>query len=152
MVTIINRSKNRWEKPVLLADALAMATGDYIYVYDTVYALNLLFQHWKKCSKVKRHNAFGNKTNANQNFLTRCINQRDCCHPTGPTMGYGISWWTVQGNFIIQMICQNCQEDEKRCLSWGCGYFFQDYAKSGVAIIQAFKGRDSEELLYTAER
>ena len=79
-LTIINRS-GTGGKAGVLNDALKMATGDYICVYDAnaMPEKNALYFLVKEVMKdPERHVAsFGrNKTrNANQNFLTRCINQ-----------------------------------------------------------------------------
>ena len=79
-LTIINRS-GTGGKAGVLNDALAMATGDYICVYDAdaMPEKNALYFLVKEVLKdPERHVAsFGrNKTrNAGQNFLTRCINQ-----------------------------------------------------------------------------
>lgn len=79
-LTLINRS-GTGGKAGVLNDALKIAKGDYICVYDADAmpernALYFLVQ--KVMEDPERHvAAFGrNKTrNANQNFLTRCINQ-----------------------------------------------------------------------------
>lgn len=79
-LTIINRS-GTGGKAGVLNDALEMATGDYICVYDAdaMPEKNALYFLVKEVMKdPERHvPSFGrNKTrNANQNFLTRCINQ-----------------------------------------------------------------------------
>ena len=79
-VTIIDRT-GTGGKAGVLNDALKMATGDYICVYDAdaMPEKNALYFLVKEVLKdPERHVAsFGrNKTrNANQNFLTRCINQ-----------------------------------------------------------------------------
>lgn len=79
-LTIINRS-GTGGKAGVLNDALKMATGDYICVYDAdaMPEKNALYFLVKEVMKdpERRVASFGrNKTrNANQNFLTRCINQ-----------------------------------------------------------------------------
>lgn len=79
-LTIINRS-GTGGKAGVLNDALEMATGDYICVYDAdaMPEKNALYFLVKEVMKdpERRVASFGrNKTrNANQNFLTRCINQ-----------------------------------------------------------------------------
>lgn len=79
-LTIINRS-GTGGKAGVLNDALEMATGDYIYVYDAdaMPEKNALYFLVKEVMKDPERQvaSFGrNKTrNANQNFLTRCINQ-----------------------------------------------------------------------------
>ena len=79
-LTIINRS-GTGGKAGVLNDALEMATGDYICVYDADAMPEknaLYFLGTEVMKNPERHVAsFGrNKTrNANQNFLTRCINQ-----------------------------------------------------------------------------
>jgi len=79
-ITVINRS-GTGGKAGVLNDALKMAKGDYICVYDAdaMPEKNALYFLAKEIVKdPERHVAsFGrNKTrNANQNFLTRCINQ-----------------------------------------------------------------------------
>ena len=79
-LTIINRS-GTGGKAGVLNDALEMATGDYICVYDAdaMPEKNALYFLVKEVMKDPERQvaSFGrNKTrNANQNFLTRCINQ-----------------------------------------------------------------------------
>ena len=79
-LTIIDRT-GTGGKAGVLNDALEMATGEYICVYDAdaMPEKNALYFLVKEVMKdPERHVAsFGrNKTrNANQNFLTRCINQ-----------------------------------------------------------------------------
>ena len=79
-LTIIDRT-GTGGKAGVLNDALKMATGEYICVYDAdaMPEKNALYFLVKEVIKdPERHVAsFGrNKTrNANQNFLTRCINQ-----------------------------------------------------------------------------
>lgn len=79
-LTIINRS-GTGGKAGVLNDALEMATGDYICVYDAdaMPEKNALYFLVKEVMKDPEGHvaSFGrNKTrNANQNFLTRCINQ-----------------------------------------------------------------------------
>ena len=79
-LTIIDRT-GTGGKAGVLNDALKMATGEYICVYDAdaMPEKNALYFLVKEVMKdPERHVAsFGrNKTrNANQNFLTRCINQ-----------------------------------------------------------------------------
>ena len=79
-LTIIDRT-GTGGKAGVLNDALEMATGEYICVYDAdaMPEKNALYFLVKEVIKdPERHVAsFGrNKTrNANQNFLTRCINQ-----------------------------------------------------------------------------
>ena len=79
-MTIIDRT-GTGGKAGVLNDSLKMATGDYICVYDAdaMPEKNALYFLVKEVLKdPERHVAsFGrNKTrNANQNFLTRCINQ-----------------------------------------------------------------------------
>ena len=79
-ITITNR-KGTGGKAGVLNDALKIAKGDYICVYDAdaMPEKNALYFLVKKVLEdPERHVAsFGrNKTrNANQNFLTRCINQ-----------------------------------------------------------------------------
>ena len=79
-LTIINRS-GTGGKAGVLNDALEIATGDYICVYDAdaMPEKNALYFLVKEVMKdpERRVASFGrNKTrNANQNFLTRCINQ-----------------------------------------------------------------------------
>ena len=79
-LTIIDRT-GTGGKAGVLNDALQMATGEYICVYDAdaMPEKNALYFLVKEVMKdPERHVAsFGrNKTrNANQNFLTRCINQ-----------------------------------------------------------------------------
>lgn len=79
-LTIIDRT-GTGGKAGVLNDALEMATGEYIRVYDAdaMPEKNALYFLVKEVMKdPERHVAsFGrNKTrNANQNFLTRCINQ-----------------------------------------------------------------------------
>lgn len=79
-ITLINR-KGTGGKAGVLNDALKMATGEYICVYDAdaMPEQNALYFLIKEVLKdPERHvAAFGrNKTrNATQNFLTRCINQ-----------------------------------------------------------------------------
>lgn len=79
-ITIINR-KGTGGKAGVLNDALKMAKGDYICVYDAdaMPEKNALFFLIKEVMKDPEQHvaAFGrNKTrNANQNFLTHCINQ-----------------------------------------------------------------------------
>ena len=79
-LTIIDRT-GTGGKAGVLNDALEMATGEYICVYDAdaMPEKNALYFLIKEVIKdPERHVAsFGrNKTrNANQNFLTRCINQ-----------------------------------------------------------------------------
>ena len=79
-LTIINRS-GTGGKAGVLNDALKMATGDYICVYDAdaMPEKNALYFLVKEVMKDPECHvaSFGrNKTrNANQNFLTRCINQ-----------------------------------------------------------------------------
>lgn len=79
-LTVIDRT-GTGGKAGVLNDALEMATGEYICVYDAdaMPEKNALYFLVKEVMKdPERHVAsFGrNKTrNANQNFLTRCINQ-----------------------------------------------------------------------------
>lgn len=79
-VTVINRS-GTGGKAGVLNDALKMATGDYICVYDAdaMPEKHALYFLVKEVLKDPERNvaSFGrNKTrNAEQNFLTRCINQ-----------------------------------------------------------------------------
>lgn len=79
-LTLINRT-GTGGKAGVLNDALKIANGDYICIYDAdaIPEKNALYFLVKKAMEdPERHvAAFGrNKTrNANQNFLTRCINQ-----------------------------------------------------------------------------
>lgn len=108
-LTIINRS-GTGGKAGVLNDALAMATGTIsVYDADAMPEKNALYFLVKEVLKdPERHVAsFGrNKTrNANQNFLTRCINQRNCryqrVHHVG--MWHLFKIGRIPGtNFIIQ--------------------------------------------------
>ena len=79
-ITIINR-KGTGGKAGVLNDALKMADGEYICIYDAdaMPETNALYFLVKEVMKdpERRVASFGrNKTrNAKQNFLTRCINQ-----------------------------------------------------------------------------
>ena len=75
-LTIINRS-GTGGKAGVLNDALKMATGDYICVYDADAMPEKNALYFLVKDPERRVASFGrNKTrNANQNFLTRCINQ-----------------------------------------------------------------------------
>ena len=137
-VTIIDRT-GTGGKAGVLNDALKMATGDYICVYDAdaMPEKNALYFLVKEVLKdPERHVAsFGrNKTrNANQNFLTRCINQEivvtQRVHHVGMWNLFKIG--RIPGtNFIIQnRICQKYRWLEEWCLDGRYGYFLQDHAK-----------------------
>ena len=136
-LTIIDRT-GTGGKAGVLNDALKMATGDYICVYDAdAMPEKMLFISLVKevIKDPERHVAsFGrNKTrNANQNFLTRCINQEivvtQRVHHVG--MWHLLKLDGFQGPTLLSKPnLSKVSVVGKWCLDGGYGYFLQDYAK-----------------------